>query len=92
LTFRREFRFSLLLSQPPSGAVFHWRKYETYGARTEIKPSNFALPGGRYPIEDKNHAEAALSDVSRVGTPQQKEEVRSKVASKYSGLFGKSSK
>jgi hypothetical protein len=64
----------------------------TAGARNDIKPSNFALPGRRYPIEDKGHAEAALSDVSRVGTPDQKAEVRSKVASKFSGLFGKGSK
>lgn len=64
----------------------------TAHARNDIKPSNFALPGRRYPIEDKGHAEAALSDVSRVGTPQQKEQVRDKVAAKYSGLFGKGSK
>ena len=61
----------------------------TAHARNDIKTSNFAVPGRHYPIEDKNHAKAALFDVARVGTPTQKAEVRSKVASKYPGLFGK---
>lgn len=61
----------------------------TAHARSQISAKNFALPGGRYPIEDKGHAQAALGRVSEFGTPAEKQEVRSKVAAKYSGLFGR---
>ena len=59
----------------------------TAKARKNIKGKNFALPNRRYPIEDKNHAKAALSMVSRYGTPAEKATVRRKVKSKY-GLGG----
>jgi hypothetical protein len=58
----------------------------TAKARKEIAPKNFALPGGRYPIEDANHARAALSRVSANGTPAEKAEVRAKVHAKYPGI------
>ncbi len=58
----------------------------TFGARKHIKPTNFALPGGRYPIEDPNHARNALARVSQFGTPSQKAVVRSKVHAKYPGI------
>jgi hypothetical protein len=58
----------------------------TAAARHKIKPSNFALPGGRYPIENASHARNALARVSQFGTPAQKAEVRSKVHAKYPGI------
>lgn len=51
--------------------------------RKALPKSDFALGGGRYPIEDKNHARAALSRVSQHGTPSEKAKVRAKVKAKY---------
>lgn len=58
----------------------------TASARNHIAKKNFALPGGRYPIEDENHARAALSRVSANGTPEEKAAVRAKVHAKYPGM------
>jgi len=65
----------------------------TSGARAKLKGSSFAGPNRSYPIEDRNHAKAALSMVSRYGSPAVKAEVRRKVASRYGmgkprGLLG----
>lgn len=54
--------------------------------RKQIAPKNFALSGGRYPIEDASHARNALARVSQHGSPSEKAEVRSKVAAKYPGI------
>ena len=51
--------------------------------RKALPKSDFALGGGRYPIEDKNHARAALSRVAQHGTPSEKAKVRAKVHAKY---------
>jgi hypothetical protein len=56
--------------------------------RKALPASAFALGKGRYPIEDKNHARAALTDVSRVGTPAQKASVRGAVKRKYPAMGG----
>lgn len=58
----------------------------TAKARKSIKPSNFALPGRRYPIEDPNHARNALARVSQHGTPEEKATVRRKVHEKYPSI------
>jgi len=58
----------------------------TAKARKKIAPKNFALPGGRYPIEDKSHARNALARVSQHGTPAEKSAVRRKVHAKYPGI------
>jgi hypothetical protein len=58
----------------------------TAKGRKEIAPKNFALPGGRYPIEDKNHARNALSRVSQNGSSSEKSEVRVKVRAKYPNI------
>ena len=58
----------------------------TTKARNSIKPSNFALSGRRYPIEDASHARNALARVSGNGTPDEKDEVRAKVAAKFPGI------
>jgi hypothetical protein len=55
----------------------------TAAARKKIKPKNFALGGGRYPIEDKSHARNALARVSGNGTPAEKAKVRAAVHRKY---------
>jgi hypothetical protein len=64
--------------------------------RQALPSKDFALPGkgkgpdgkgsGSYPIEDKNHARAALSRVSANGTPAEKAKVRAKVKAKYPGM------
>lgn len=58
----------------------------TAKARKKIAGKNFALPGRRYPIEDKAHARNALARVSQHGTAAEKATVRRKVASKYPGM------
>jgi hypothetical protein len=58
----------------------------TAKARSKIKPENFALSGGRYPIENPSHARAALSRVSEFGTPEEKAIVRAKAAKKYPSI------
>lgn len=54
--------------------------------RNALKPSQFALPGGHYPINDPNHARNALSRASQFGTPAEKATVRKKVAKKFPGI------
>ena len=51
--------------------------------RNAIPGKDFALPDGRYPIEDKSHARNALSRVSGNGTPAEKAKVRAAVHRKY---------
>jgi len=43
----------------------------------------FALPGGRYPINDPSHARNALARVSGNGSPAEKAKVRAAVHRKY---------
>ena len=52
-------------------------------ARKYLETSQFALPGRRYPIEDKAHARNALARVSQHGSPSEKATVRAKVHRKY---------
>jgi hypothetical protein len=59
-------------------------------ARKHISEKNFALPGRRYPINDKNHARNALARVSQNGSPKEKAEVKSKVHKKYPDIEMKS--
>lgn len=61
----------------------------TTATRDAIPSKKFALPGRRYPIEDRSHAANALSRVSQNGTPAEKAEVRSKVHKAYPGMGGK---
>jgi hypothetical protein len=55
----------------------------TAADRKKIPASDFALPGGRYPIHDENHARDALARVSANGTPEEKVKVRAAVHRKY---------
>jgi hypothetical protein len=59
--------------------------------RNKIPGEDFALPGRRYPIEDRSHAANALARVSGNGSPEEKEEVREKVHKKYPGMGKKKS-
>ena len=63
----------------------------TSKARNALPKKDFALSGGRYPIEDKNHARNALARVAQHGSPAQKAEVRAKVDAKYPTIKHKSS-
>jgi hypothetical protein len=51
----------------------------TLVTRKKIPTNKFALPGRRYPVEDKAHARNALSRVSQDGTAAEKATVRRKV-------------
>ena len=54
--------------------------------RRKLPAKDFALPGGRYPLNDKNHARNALARVSQHGTPEEKAAVRKKVHAKYPSI------
>ena len=58
----------------------------TAKARAALPAKSFALAGGRYPIEDKNHARNALARVAQHGTPAEKATVRAKVHAKFPGI------
>lgn len=58
----------------------------TTKARNALPKKDFALSGGRYPIEDKAHARNALSRVAQNGSPEEKAKVRAKVHAKYPGV------
>ena len=58
----------------------------TAKARKKIPSGSFALPGRRYPIEDRSHARNALSRVSQFGTPSEQSTVRAAVHRKYATL------
>lgn len=54
--------------------------------RKAIPAKDFALPGRRYPVEDKAHARNALARVAQHGDAEEKAEVRKKVAAKYPAI------
>lgn len=58
----------------------------TAAARRAIPRTDFALPGGRYPIENKAHARNALARVSGNGTPTEKAMVRKEVARRFPSI------
>ncbi len=52
-------------------------------ARNALSDSAFALPGRRYPIHDRAHAQDALARVAANGTNEEKAIVRAKVHARY---------
>lgn len=54
--------------------------------RNDLPDKSFAVKGRAYPIEDENHARNALSRVAVYGSPEEKAEVRKKVAAKYPSI------
>lgn len=62
----------------------------TTAARKKIPASKFALPGGRYPVEDKSHArdaKARASQQERAGNLSASD--RAKVDKKADAVLGK---
>ncbi len=51
--------------------------------RNNLPGKEFAVPGRKYPIQDKVHAQNALARVSQFGSSKEKAEVQSKVAKKF---------
>jgi len=58
----------------------------TTKARKALPKKDFALPGGRYPIENASHARNALARVSQHGSPAEKAKVRAAVERKYPSI------
>lgn len=58
----------------------------TAKGRKAIKPSNFAIPPGAYPIHDESHARDALAMVSKNGTQGEQQKVKGAVRRKYPGI------
>jgi len=58
----------------------------TAAQRKKLPKKEFALPGGRYPINDMSHARNALARVSQHGSPEEKKKVRAKVHKKYPSI------
>lgn len=54
--------------------------------RKALPVRDFAVPGRKYPVNDPNHARAALSRVAANGTPAQKSEVKAAVKRRYPGI------
>ena len=58
----------------------------TAKARKQIKASNFALPGRRYPVNTAARARNALARVAQFGTAAEKAKVRRTVKAKFPGI------
>lgn len=59
--------------------------------RNSLPSSEFAGPGGSYPIPDRSHAANAKARVSEFGSPALKAEVDSAVSRKFPGMGKKKS-
>ena len=57
----------------------------TAAARKKIPSKDFALPGGRFPINDVNHGRAALS-MAHNASPAEQETIKRKVHAKFPGI------
>jgi hypothetical protein len=51
--------------------------------RSNLPAKSFALPGGRFPINDASHGRNALARVSQHGTSEEKAKVRAAVHRKF---------
>lgn len=58
----------------------------TQAERDALPDSDFALPGRHYPVQDKGHAKAALSEISQHGSPEEKAKVRAKVRARFKDM------
>lgn len=54
--------------------------------RKRLPSNDFALPGRRYPIEDKAHARNAIARVDQFGTKREQQIVRAKVKAKFPSI------
>ena len=57
----------------------------TASKRNSLATGSFALPGRRYPIQDSNHARAALS-MAHNASPAEQATIRRKVHAKFPGI------
>ena len=80
-------RFSAAQFSAPVGAPLT-NKVLTAKARNKLPSKAFALPGGKYPINDEAHARNALARVSQYGTASEKAKVRAAVHHKFPGIGG----
>lgn len=60
----------------------------TAAGRKHIAPKNFALPGGRYPIQDAAHARNALARGAQHASPAELSRIKAKVHAKFPGIGG----
>ena len=51
--------------------------------RNKLPKSDFAVPGRKYPVNDKKHARNALARVAQHGSLKEKAEVKAKVKAKF---------
>jgi hypothetical protein len=58
----------------------------TARGRKQIAPKNFALPGGRYPIDTAARARNALSRGAQNATPSEQATIKRKVRAKYPSI------
>ena len=58
----------------------------TASARNALSGGSFALPGRRYPIQDRSHAANAKARVAQFGTSSEKARVDAAVSRKYPGM------
>lgn len=59
----------------------------TAAARRKLPSQAFAIPEKRaYPIHNRGHAMAALSDVATNGTPEEQKRVRAAVHARYPSM------
>jgi hypothetical protein len=63
----------------------------TAAKRKGLAGSDFALPGRRFPIQDKNHAHAALS-MAHNASPAEQAVIRRKVKARYPSMQVRSPK
>lgn len=67
------------IKDPPAKGQKHLSTEE----RNELPSDDFALPGRRYPIEDKAHARNALARGAQHASPAELSRIKSKVEAKY---------
>lgn len=58
----------------------------TAAERHALPSKDFALPGGRYPINDANHGRNALARVAQNGSPEEQARVRAAVHRKFPNI------
>lgn len=61
----------------------------TTAERNALPASDFAGPDRSYPVNDANHARAALSMSAKYASPELQSKVKSKVHSKFSHIGSK---
>jgi len=54
--------------------------------RNGLDTASFALPGRKYPIEDKNHARNALARAAQHASPAEQATIQRKVKAKYPSI------